>query len=135
MATTLSNSQVINSLNALQRLISSSEKLPVRLSIVAHDNLKTLQNHASNLDEFRRDLLEETAEFDEDGNLESVEGDDGQRKIKFKSDEDRERYIEELNDNYNAERELDLRRVSVDVVDNVEVEPQVVFALDWMFEE
>lgn len=138
---TLSNIEVINSLGAIQRLIQTSDSLPIGLSIACHDNIETLQDYSGELDDHKESLLDEYAEFDEDGNIKTVDTsengepeDMGREEIKFKSDEDRQNYIDELNEKYDEEVELELKTVSQDLVNNIEVPPQVAISLSWMFE-
>lgn len=132
----LTNSEVVNSLNALQRLVTTQDKLPIRLSVAAHDNIKTLQNQVVELENFRQDILDDYAEFDEDGEIKTVEGDDGEQtdEIQFKSEDARESYIDDINNKYNSTVELDLQTLSIDLVDRVDVAPPIVFALEWMFD-
>lgn len=137
---TLSNIEIINSLGAIQRIVQTPDELPIGLSIACYDNIEVLQEHSEVLDNYKEELLDKYAEFDEDGNIKTNDveknesGGPVREEIKFQSEEEKEKYVEELNEKYEEEVKLDLETVSKELVEEVEVSPQAAISLSWMFE-
>lgn len=141
----LSNTEVTNSLDAIRTLLLSNQKLPIGLSTVCYDNLEVLSDQDDEVEEYRQELIDEHAEFDENGEVKTVEQDEDDAnsqengrqsaEIKFKSDQDKEAFVDKLSEKYDEENTLELKKVSRDLIEDVEAPPQVVPALRWMFDD
>jgi len=115
----LSNTEVTNSLEAIQTLLLANQSLPIGLSTTCYDNMELLS--------------------EQDGEVKTVssgeEGGSGNNEIQFKSESDKEAFVEKLGQKYDETSQLELQTVSKDLIEEVEAPPQVVPALRWMFEE
>jgi len=135
----LSNTEVTNSLEAIQTLLLANQSLPIGLSTTCYDNMELLSEQDQKVENYRQELIEEHAEFGEDGEVKTVssgeEGGSGNNEIQFKSESDKEAFVEKLGQKYDETSQLELQTVSKDLIEEVEAPPQVVPALRWMFEE
>lgn len=137
MSTTLKNSEVMNSLEAIEDLMDQDD-IPVKLSYAASKNKKVLEREKEDLDDFRREMLNRHAEWDDELGMFAIERDeDGEPtgEIKFKSPEDRQQYLEVLDELFSEEIDLNLHNVRTRRVESVQLPPGIVFALRWMFVE
>lgn len=134
---TLTNAQVLQSVGALNELVATVAKLPVKVGYAAVKNLKKLQAESETLEELRKQFLEEHAEKTEDGQLVTEKDKDGNptQRISFKSEDDKKSFVEKLNEVYSQEVSLPLHLVSLNSADDLELSGQLLFALEWMFTE
>ncbi len=131
----LSNTEVTNSLEAIQTLLLTNQSLPIGLSTTCYDNMEVLSGQDQEVEDYRQELIEEHAEFDSDGEVKTVSDGEESNEIQFKSESDREEFVEKLGQKYDETSQLELQTVSKDLIEEVEAPPQVVPALRWMFEE
>jgi len=135
----LSNTEVTNSLEAIQTLLLANQSLPIGLSTTCYDNMELLSEQDQEVEDYRQELIEEHAEFGEDGEVKTVssgeEDASNNNEIQFKSESDKEAFVEKLGQKYDETSQLELQTVSKDLIEEVEAPPQVVPALRWMFEE
>lgn len=134
---TLTNTEVSNSLEAIQTLLVTSQTLPIGLSTACYDNMERLSEHEEEeVESYRQELIEEHAEHDENGDVKTVESDedDGETgsEIKFKSEEDRQEFVDKLSDRYDQKNTLEVETVPRSLAEEVEAPPQVIPALRWM---
>lgn len=131
----LSNTEVTNSLEAIQTLLLTNQSLPIGLSTTCYDNMEVLSGQDQEVEDYRQELIEEHAEFDSDGEVKTVSSEEESNEIQFKSESDREEFVEKLGQKYDETSQLELQTVSKELIEEVEAPPQVVPALRWMFEE
>ncbi len=133
----LSNTEVTNSLEAIQTLLLANQSLPIGLSTTCYDNMELLSEQDQEVENYRQTLIDEHAEFDSEGEVKTISSDEEgeSNEIQFKSEEDREKFVEKLSQKYDETNQLELQTVSKDLIEEVEAPPQVVPALRWMFEE
>jgi len=136
----LSNTEVTNSLEAIQTLLLANQSLPIGLSTTCYDNMELLSEQDQEVEDYRQELIEEHAKFGEDGEVKTVSSDEeggsgNNNEIQFKSESDKEAFVEKLSQKYDETSQLELQTVPKDLIEEVEAPPQVVPALRWMFEE
>lgn len=136
MGAKLKNSEILSSLKAIDELMEM-ESVPVKLTYAASKNKKRLEREKDDLQDFQKNLLQRHAVVDETtGMIKTKEDEDGNPtdNIMFQSENDKEMYVQMMNDLYNEEVDLSVHQVDVDRVESVELPPSLVFALRWMFE-
>ena len=131
----LSNTEVTNSLEAIQTLLLTNQSLPIGLSTTCYDNMEVLSGQDQEVEDYRQELIEEHAEHDSEGEVKTVSSEEESNEIQFKSESDREEFVEKLGQKYDETSQLELQTVSKELIEEVEAPPQVVPALRWMFEE
>lgn len=122
--------EVQQSQQALTALLNTAEALPVRFTIAAKFNMAQLKEAASEFEEFRSNAMEETAEYNENGQVRTT--DDGE--IIFKSEEEQSIYVDEIRSKLDETTEINLKTVDPELFTSQDANPQLIFMLDWMFE-
>lgn len=116
--TKIPNHQVISAKETVESLISRSGKAPVKLVYGAKKTHDDLSDEASELEDFRMQLLRQHAKTDEEGNVVRKTGEDGQplQEAEFESGEDLQNFQQELQEIYSEEVEIDVHNVNVNKV-------------------
>jgi hypothetical protein len=121
----LTNRQVVQSVPAINVL--NTLKLPVKASFRVAKTSKELDSVLTVYNETLKKLQEEYCERDEEGAVKT----DGNQ-IVFKDASAFQTAFTELLD---LESEVSVRTVKLDDLGSVEVEPSVLYQLDWLLEE
>jgi hypothetical protein len=121
----LTNRQVVQSVPAINVL--NTLKLPVRASFRVAKTSKELDSVLTVYNETLKKLQEEHCEREEDGSVKT-----NGNQIVFKDAEAFQTAFTELLD---EESEVSIRTVKLDDLGSVEVEPSVLYQLDWLLEE
>lgn len=123
-------------LEALQDLFHKHNP-PGKLLYKVNENKDEFQKYKEKLDSFKRELLSKHAVINEmTGQPETLRDEEGNptNKIKFRSEEDKEIYEEIMNEAYDDTVDVEVKTVNVRRVEDVELPPELVFQLRWMFE-
>lgn len=121
----LTNRQVVQSVPAINVL--NTLKLPVKASFRVAKTSKELDSVLTVYNETLKKLQEEHAERDEDGAV-KTEG----NQIVFK---DSKAFQEAFTELLDEESDVSVRTVKLEELGSVEVEPSVLYQLDWLLEE
>lgn len=122
----LSNADIRASAQALNTL--AQRKLPVSASFVVSRNLKVLQPVLEDIEQQRQDILKEYATTDDKGEL--VKGKDGEAQFENGRDDFMEAFVELLE----TETEVSVTKLKLSAFRDAEIEPALLFNLDWMIE-
>lgn len=124
----LTNRKIVNTVNSIG--IVSNRSLPIKASYAISKNLLKLEKEVEAYNLEREKLLNKYAEKDEAGQRKVNEN--GNVPIKKEHIEDWNREITELLD---IEVEINIHKFDLAVLDNIEISPQELMAIDFMIEE
>lgn len=131
---TLRGSEIQANVNSIESVLNvgqqgESRRLPLKFSGALFETYENLIEKQVDIEQRRFDLLDEYAEKDEDG---AIETQDGSLNAAFPDEESEEAFQEELNEIYNEEFEVEGRKVEIDYLDDVELHPRHTIIFDWM---
>lgn len=134
---TLRGSEVqanVNSIESILNLKDESQKrqFPIKFSTALFRTYGNLIEIQAEIEQRRFDLLDEYAEKDEDGQIQTQKG---SANAKFPDEESEKEFQEKLNEIYNEEFEVEGTLVEIDYLDDVELHPRHTIIFDWMLTE
>jgi len=134
--TKLINAQIIRAHGALTQLLSTDADFPVKFMYAARKNLRHLSSAKQDIDETRQSLLHKYGEKDDDGNLRTVTGENGEDtgEVRFESEEDQQDFIDAANELHAEETDVPVHTVSVDNAPD-ELNTQTFFAIEFMLDD
>lgn len=121
----ITNAQLVSSVPSLNVL--NGLKLPVKASYWVAKTSRVVQNSIEDYQEALSKLQKKHAELDENDEM-KTEGD----KVIFK---DPNAFQEEFQELLKMEVELNLNKISLDSLGDVEIEPSLLYHLDWFLED
>lgn len=134
---TLRGSEVqanVNSIESILSLKDESQKrqFPIKFSTALFRTYGNLIEIQAEIEQRRFDLLDEQAEKDENGQIQTQKG---SANAKFPDEESEKEFQEKLNEIYNEEFEVEGTLVEIDYLDDVELHPRHTIIFDWMLTE
>lgn len=134
---TLRGSEVqanVNSIESILSLKDESQKrqFPIKFSTALFRTYGNLIEIQAEIEQRRFDLLDEYAEKDENGQIQTQKG---SANAKFPDEESEKEFQEKLNEIYNEEFEVEGTLVEIDYLDDVELHPRHTIIFDWMLTE
>lgn len=131
--------KIAPSVKALEDLIQEHDDLPAMFLYRANNNKDLLEEEKGKIESFQEELLKKHAEVDE--RTGRIKRDSEKDKtgltedVKFKSKEDRESYINIMQEVFDEETNFTLRKIDINKVESVWAAPGLIFAIRWMFED
>lgn len=125
----IKNSELIAKINGLTDIINRREKYPVKFSFALSKNLKTMGELNKDFETARNKLLDEFNVKDESG--QPAYQTTGKIEIPEENAREWKKSMDELLD---IEVELNVHTVSESILDGMEIEPDVLYICDFMFE-
>ena len=120
--------QIIELLNVIEELRDT--KMPFKLSMILARNAKILETEKDFYIEREREFIQKYLEFDENGQL--VQQAENVYKVKDGMEEECRQARFDLD---SFESELDLRKIPVTLIENMEFTPKQMVALELIIEE
>lgn len=125
----IKNSELIAKINGLTDIINRREKYPVKFSFALSKNLKAMGELNKDFETARNKLLDEFNVKDESG--QPAYQTTGKIEIPAENAGEWKKSMDELLD---IEVELNVHTVSESILDGIEIEPDVLYICDFMFE-
>ena len=125
---TLNFAQIMELLNVIEELRDT--KMPFKLSMILARNAKILETEKDFYVERERDFIKKYIEFDENGQL--VQQAENVYKVRDGMEEE---CVQARADLDSFESELDLRKIPVTLIENMEFTPKQLVALELIIEE
>lgn len=134
---TLRGSEVqanVNSIESILSLKDESQKrqFPIKFSTALFRTYENLIEIQAEIEQRRFNLLDEYAEKDEDGQIQTQKG---SANAKFPDEKSEKEFQEKLNEIYNKEFEVEGTLIEIDYLDDVELHPRHTIIFDWMLTE
>lgn len=134
---TLRGSEVQANVNSIESILilkdeSQKRQFPIKFSTALFRTYGNLIEIQAEIEQRRFDLLDEYAEKDEDGQIQTQKG---SANAKFPDEESEKEFQEKLNEIYNEEFEVEGTLVEIDYLDDVELHPRHTIIFDWMLTE
>lgn len=125
---TLNFAQIMELLNVIEELRDT--KMPFKLSMILAKNAKALETEKDFYVERERDFIKKYIEFDENGQL--VQQAENVYKVRDGMEEECRQARADLD---SFESELDLRKIPITLIENMEFTPKQLVALELIIEE
>lgn len=125
----MKNKEILANLEALSKVGANDKALPVKVAYAISKNLKSLSKEAKDIDEMRVTIAKDYCEVDES---EKLKVEDGKFTIKDGCEKEFEEKVNEL---FELESELELRKICIDDLNHVELSVNDMLALDFMINE
>lgn len=115
---------IVNSLKPLESLID--QKIPIKGAIKIRRAVSAIIPHANDYEDLRKKIINEYAERDDSGEIKVVEN-----LVILKDVEKASSDLKILNE---TEVLIDIEKINVDKLGDINVEPRILMALEWLFD-
>lgn len=126
----MKNSEIVAKYMALTEIINKNEKYPVKFSFALSKNVKTLESLNKDFEVARNGLLDAYNRKDDAG--QPAYRSTGKIEIAPEHAAEWKKAMEEL---LEIEVDVSVHKIPLSVLDNITVEPAVLYACDFMIEE
>ena len=123
----LTNRQIVESVSHLSKLVQ--QKLPAKTAFRMSKLIKQIENVQESYNEAVKKVQDTYFEKDDEGNY-VVE--DNHYKVK---EEHREDYTKEMKELLDDETEIKFKKLKLEHLGKIDLEPTLFYHLDWMFED
>lgn len=125
----MKNSEVITKMSALADIINRKERYPVKFSFALSKNARALETASRDFVEARKGILDECNVKDESGS--PAYRTTGKIEI---AEPYRAVFRESMDELLEIEVEVPVHTVNVSVLDGLDIEPDILYTCDFMFE-
>lgn len=129
MNVTVTNFQLQNSQVVLGELVV--QQIPIRTALILKGIIRTVAQAVKDMDELRQEMIKARAEVDENDQV-VTDDKDG---VVFKSDEDKEAFLEEVTELFNTEVKIDIPKLKPEDFGNAQMSVQQMIVLEFMIDE
>lgn len=122
----LSNRRILEDRDILAEI--SRKQLPIKVSYAVAKNLSKINHELKIYDEERKKLIDKYAEKDEKGKVLA----DKKGQVQFR---DKAGWDKDINELMDIENEVEIHTFSMDLLNNFNISPGELMAMDYMIEE
>jgi hypothetical protein len=108
--------------------------MPGSVQFLIDKNLKELQPFADEIEKKRVKVIESHADKDDKGEFITVENEKGLKEFTYKTDEDKQKAVDEINKEMLIEYELPIHQIPLSLYSEVKVQTKNVVGQDILFD-